>query len=178
VSGGTATLPSGANDPAAPRYTVHIDDVAPERYAGGSRNRVMAANVPALSGIMTTLMTLEPGATRTPHWHQAVAEVCYVLDGQVEVGLVGPNGASQTDVLAAGDIAFVPINWLHYVSNVGDEQARVILFHDATTDLAVELSWALSGFPTAVLAASYGLDPADLAMLAGGDPSLIAGPLP
>jgi oxalate decarboxylase len=84
-------------------------------------------------------MTLEPGATSTPHWHPAMDEACFVLEGQVRVGIVGPNGASQMDVLAPGDLAFVPVNWLHYVNNVGTEPTRVILFHNATTMLVVAL---------------------------------------
>jgi oxalate decarboxylase/phosphoglucose isomerase-like protein (cupin superfamily) len=110
-----------------------------------------------------------------PHWHPAANEVCFVLAGQVEVGIVGPNGASQTDTLTNGDLAFVPVNWLHYVDNVGTEPAQVILFHDATTSIVIALSQVLSGFPPAVLAASYGMDPSALDELAGGDPPRIAG---
>jgi oxalate decarboxylase/phosphoglucose isomerase-like protein (cupin superfamily) len=91
------------------------------------------------------------------------------------VGIVGPNGASQTDTLTNGDLAFVPVNWLHYADNVDTEPAQVILFHDATTSIVIALSQVLSGFPPAVLAASNGMDPSALAELANGDPPRIAG---
>ena len=69
----------------------------------------------------------------------------------------------------------MPVNWLHYVDNVGEEPAQMILFHDATSSIIIALSQVLSGFPPAVLAASYGMDPSALAELATGDPPRIAG---
>ena len=120
-------------------------------------------------------MTLEPGVVSEPHWHPAADEACFVLAGQVEVGIVGPNGAWQVDVLTSGDLAFIPVNWLHYVDNIGEEPAQAILFHDATANTVVALSHVLSGFPPAILAASYGMDPSALAALAAGDPPHISG---
>jgi oxalate decarboxylase len=114
VPGGTAALPGGVDDPAAGRYTARIDEVGLERFPGGSRNRVSPTDIAALSGVKTTLMTLEPGATRNPHWHPAMNEVCFVLEGQIEIGAVGPNGVSQAQVLSPAEIAFIPVNWLHY----------------------------------------------------------------
>jgi oxalate decarboxylase len=175
VPGGTAALPSGKDDPAAARYTVRVGDLTEESAGHRARSRGAIADIPSLVGIKTTVMTLEPGVISEPHWHPAANEVCFVLAGQVEVGIVGPNGASQTDTLTNGDLAFVPVNWLHYVDNVGTEPAQVILFHDATTSIVIALSQVLSGFPPAVLAASYGMDPSALDELAGGDPPRIAG---
>lgn len=176
VPGGTAELPVAADDPRAARYTARIENVVEETYAGGARSMVTAVDIQFLTGIKTTLLTLDPGATREPHWHPAMDEVSFILDGQVEVVIVGPNGATQTEVLTAGDVGFVPVNWLHYLGNVGEAPAEVIIFHDATTTQAIELSWALAGFPPAILAASYGLEPSTLAELAGGEAPLIAGP--
>jgi len=175
VPGGTAALPSGTDDPAAERYTVRLGDLAEESTGHRARSRGTVADIPSLVGIKTTVMTLEPGVISEPHWHPAADEACFVLAGQVEVGIVGPSGAPQTDTLTTGDLAFVPVNWLHYVDNVGTEPAQVILFHDATTSIVIALSQVLSGFPPAVLAASYGMDPSALDELAGGDPPRIAG---
>jgi oxalate decarboxylase len=175
VPGGTAGLPSGTTDPAATRYSVRIGDLTDASSAGHATSGATVANIPALVGIKTTLMTLEPGVASEPHWHPAAAEACFVLSGQLEVGIVGPNGASQVDLLTSGDLAFVPVNWLHYVDNVGDEPAQVILFHDAIASGVLALSQVLAGFPPAILAASYGMDPSALAKLAAGDPPPIAG---
>jgi oxalate decarboxylase len=175
VPGGTAALPSGADDPAAARYTVRVGDLAEEPADGHAKSGATAANISALVGIKTTVMTLGSGVASEPHWHPAADEACFVLAGQVEMGIVGPNGASQMDVLTPGDLAFVPVNWLHYVDNAGEEPAQVILFHDATTSIVVALSQVLAGFPPAILAASYGMDLSALAVLAAGDPPHIPG---
>jgi oxalate decarboxylase len=175
VPGGTATLASGADDPGAARYTVRLGELVEATAGRLGTSGATAADIPSLVGIKTTLMTLEPGVLSEPHWHPAADEVCFVLAGQVEVGIVGPNGASQTEILTSGDLAFIPVNWLHYVDNIGEEPAQVILFHDATASIAITLSQVLSGFPPAILAASYGMDPAALAALAAGDPQHIPG---
>jgi oxalate decarboxylase len=175
VPGGTAALPTATDDPAAARYTVRLGELAEATAGSPGTSGATAADIPLLVGIKTTVMTLEPGVISEPHWHPAADEACFVLAGQVQVGIVGPTGASQTDTLTAGDLAFVPVNWLHYVDNVGEDPAQVILFHDATTSIAIALSHVLSGFPPAILAASYGMDPAALAVLAAGDPPHIPG---
>jgi oxalate decarboxylase len=173
-----AEMPEVRASPGANRFTVGIGNVAKESYPGGTRGRVTPEDILTLTGIKTTLITLSPGATREPHWHQAMNETCFLLEGEAEVGIVGPNGESQVALLTPGDrdLAFVPMNWLHYLRNVGDTSARAILFHDATTSRAVELSWTLAGFPAPILAASYGMDPAELEALAGGEAPLIAAP--
>ena len=81
-------------------------------------------------------------------------ELCFVLNGEVEVGIVGTNAESQISKLAVEDVAFVPMNWLHYISNAGHKPARVLLFHDATSSLAISLSQTLKAFPPEVLAAA------------------------
>ena len=71
VPGGTAALPSGTDDPAAARYTVRMDDPAGASTTCGAGSGATAANIPALAGITTTLMTLEPDVISEPHWHPA-----------------------------------------------------------------------------------------------------------
>src|SRR5215213_2429010 len=110
VPGGTAALPSGTDDPAAERYTVRVGDLVEESAGHRARSRRTVADIPSLVGIKTTVMTLEPGVISEPHWHPAADEACFVLAGQVEVGIVGPNGAPQMNVLTPGDLAFMPVN--------------------------------------------------------------------
>jgi oxalate decarboxylase len=165
----TRELFATTDDPGAERFTVRMGDISREPAADASTGAVMAA-IPSQIGIKTTLMTLQPGTSSEPHWHPMMDELCFVLNGEVEVGIVGPNAESQVSTLSVEDVAFVPMNWLHYISNSGDKPARVLLFHDATTSLAVSLSQVLKGFPPEVLAASYGLDPKLLDTLASGDP--------
>lgn len=165
----TRDLLETQDDPQAERFMVRMGDISQEPAANVGTGAV-AATIPMLIGIKTTMMTLAPGASSEPHWHPMMDELCFVLNGEVEVGIVGTGAESQISTLAVEDVAFAPMNWLHYIANIGDEPARVLLFHDATTSLAVSLSQVLKGFPPEVLAASYGLDPTLLATLANGDP--------
>jgi hypothetical protein len=66
-------------------------------------------------------------------------------------------------VLSPKNLDFVPLTWLPYVDIVGKEPDQLILFHGATRSTFALLSRLLSGFPQAILAASYGTDPYGLA---------------
>jgi oxalate decarboxylase len=165
----TRDLIAAEDDPEAERFTLRMGDISQEP-GDDARTGAAIAMIPTLVGIKTTLMTLASGTDSEPHWHPLMNELVFVLNGEVEVGIVGTNAASQISTLAPMDLAFVPMNWLHYISNRGDKPARVLLFHDATSSLAVSLSQVLKGFPPEVLAASYGLDPQLMDTLASGDP--------
>ena len=66
-------------------------------------------------------------------------------------------------MLSARNLDFMPLTWLPYVGIVGKEPGQLILFHSATRSTVALLSRVLSGFPRAILAASYGTDPSGLA---------------
>ena len=79
VPGGTAALPSATGDSAAARYTARMDDLAGASTTRSAGSGATAANIPALAGITTTLMTLEPDVISEPHWHPAADEVCIIM---------------------------------------------------------------------------------------------------
>jgi len=160
----------------AGEFAVLMDDVELEAFPGGGRRLADAADIPRLSGIKSTVLTLKPGAARLPHWHPHMDEIAYCLSGTVQAGVVGAAGEEQTAVLAPGDLAFAPMNWLHYLANVGEEEATVVLYHDAVPMGAIDLSVVLGAFPPELLAASFGLDGGAFAGLAeGGNPIIAAG---
>ncbi|MGI9252509.1 MAG: hypothetical protein ACR2J8_02090, partial [Thermomicrobiales bacterium] len=77
-------------------------------------------------------------------------------------------------VLAAGDLAFEPVNWLHYLTTQGDVPAKLALYHNAIPRGAIDLVEVLADFPPEVLASSFGLDREAFTGLAGGTSPIIA----
>jgi len=65
---------------------------------------------------------LPPGCTVTPHHHDLIEEVYYVLSGS---GLMTVGDESRQ--LSAGDAVFIPRNHRHTLKNTGAAPMRIIL---------------------------------------------------
>jgi len=85
-------------------------------YEGGTEINVRGKELARLDGICFLPLYVHAGGVREPHWHPNAAELIYVVSGEVEIGLVGPNDMWETFSIGAGDLAFFPMNWFHYVA--------------------------------------------------------------
>jgi len=61
----------------------------------------------------------KPGQTRGNHYHKHTVEVFFILDGEIDVDIVRPDGTQLHDHIAAGDIVLI-------------EQAEIHTFHCLT----------------------------------------------
>ena len=95
---------------------------------------------------------------REPHWHPNAAELIYIVSGEAEIGLVGPDDLFETFTIGAGDLAFFPMNWFHYVASIGDEPLDSIVYLSHAAPTRIDLSDAVGFLPRAVSAVSVGLD--------------------
>jgi oxalate decarboxylase len=80
---------------------------------------------------------------------------------------VAPDGNVQTFAVNAGDIAYIPPSWFHYIANTSDEPLKFLIFF-LTPDARIQtinLSLTVDHVPPAVLAASFDSDPAPFAAL-------------
>ena len=140
---------------------------SPPISIGGSTIRQAAApTFPVLQGMALLLLTLEPGATLVPHWHPNAAELDYVLEGEVFVGMMETAqdtsaGADVSFPLSAGMLGFLPQSWFHYIRNTGSETATVLVLLNSEAPQEVDISWAFgtSGADGArVLREVFGID--------------------
>jgi oxalate decarboxylase len=95
---------------------------------------------------------------REPHWHPNAGELIYVVDGEAEIGLVGPNGLQEIFTIGPGDIAFFPTNWFHYVASVGAVPLDTIVYLSHAAPQRIDLSDTVGFFPLQVTAAAIGLE--------------------
>lgn len=66
--------------------------------------------------------TLPPGKTVTPHTHEVLEEIYYILHGS---GVMTIGEESQT--VSAGDAIYIPKNNRHTLMNTGDEDMKLLL---------------------------------------------------
>lgn len=115
---------------------------------GGSIQEASATTFPVLQnqGMAVFMLTLEPGAVRIPHWHPDAAEIQYVLQGEVQLGMITPANKTEpgTDVsftLTPGMIGVAPQGWFHYIRNTGSGTARMLIIFNNSAPDDVEVSW-------------------------------------
>ena len=154
-----------ADGPSA--YSVNAGDLSVVAFDGGTVQPLTNQQIPALDGITVFPLTAVPHGLREPHWHPNAAELNYCVSGRAQIGIVAPDGNVQTFAVNAGDIAYVPQNWFHYIANTGDEPLEFLIFF-VTPDArlqTINLSLTVDHVPAAVLAASVGGDPAAFSAL-------------
>src|ERR1700716_272517 len=88
------------------------------------------AQLPISKGIAGVSMRLEPGAMRELHWHATAAEWAFVLEGRVRTTVIAPDGSSETNDFAPGDIWYFPRGHGHMLQNLGHTSSHFILIFD------------------------------------------------
>jgi oxalate decarboxylase len=148
-------------------YSVNVDQLTVTTLTGGTVQPLTDQQIPKLDGITVFPLTAVPHGLREPHWHPNAAELNYCVSGQAQIGIVAPDGNVQTFAVNAGDIAYIPRNWFHYIANIGDEPLDFLIFF-ITPDARIQtinLSLTVDHVPASVLAASFASDPAAFAAL-------------
>jgi oxalate decarboxylase len=136
---------------------------------GGTIREANKGSFPVLSGMAIYLLELKPGAIRIPHWHPNASELDYVISGQAIIGLGAPDNVSpiaQTFEVFAGQIAWLPQGWFHYIKNgseTEDLKMLVIFSNESPNDIGI--SKAFQATPADVLGLAFNADPATFASL-------------
>jgi oxalate decarboxylase len=157
----TGTVTAPAADPAAKApdpYTLNLDQLEPVVYEGGTVTNVRGKEFARLDGMSFLPLYVNAGGVREPHWHPNAAELIYVRGGQAEIGLVTADGELEQFTIGAGDVAFFPLSWFHYVASVGEEPLDSIVYLNHAAPARIDLSDAVGYVPLAVTATGVGLD--------------------
>lgn len=147
---------------AASAYSVNVDQLAVTTLTGGTVQPLTNQQIPTLHDVTVFPLTAVPHGLREPHWHPNAAELNYCVSGQAQIGIVAPDGNVQTFAVNAGDIAYIPRSWFHYIANTSDEPLEFLIFF-LTPDPRIQtinLSLTVDHVPASVLAASFDSDPA------------------
>jgi oxalate decarboxylase len=153
-----AETTTATTDAPAP-FSAPLDALPESAFGGGTVQVLRPDAIPSLAGMTMLRLVIDQGAVREPHWHGNAAEFNYCVQGTGQIGIVSPSGEAWTFVVSAGDVAFIPTNWFHYIANVGEGPLELVAFFDDVAPSRIDLSTMAEFFPSAVLAASFGLAP-------------------
>lgn len=93
----------------------------------------------------------------TPCTACSIDEWQYVINGTLEVGVFTEPGQSATGILRSGDLGFAPHGSGHYLRNIGQQSAYVVLIFNQGLFTDVEVGNFLGTVPTSYVAASLNI---------------------
>lgn len=173
VLGAAAALASGAlavkavaaaekeATPAKPRkesvYKFRLQEAPARMYADGSIKEHKTSNFPISASMSGGAIRLAPGGFREPHWHPNSDEWLYVLVGTIRMTIVNPKGEADRFDCGVGDVSFTPQGFGHYVENVGEDEAHVLVVHNNGDFTTIELSEWVAGGSLGVFASTLNI---------------------
>ncbi|GHO76416.1 oxalate decarboxylase OxdD [Ktedonobacter sp. SOSP1-85] len=100
-------------------FGYHMSNNEPVLQNEAGTVRIVDSSSFPVTGVSVGLVTINPGHMRELHWHPN-AEWAYFLQGQGRLTAFASSGTAATFDYQAGDVGYVPSNYLHYVENTGD----------------------------------------------------------
>ena len=163
---------------------------------GGWTRQTTVRELGSSTEIAGVNMRLDYGVIRELHWHKE-AEWAYVLEGNVRVTALDPEGGSFIDDLQKGDLWYFPSGHPHSLQGLSENGTEFLLifddgnFNEESTFLLTDwlgmftslLFWALAEHrvahtPKAVLGENFRLDPRIFKNLDPADKYIFQGSLP
>ncbi|KAG1876862.1 putative oxalate decarboxylase/oxidase [Suillus tomentosus] len=150
------------NDTPMP-FTFAMSQVNATQAPGGSYKVVDTRTFPVSTTVCTAEVTVEVGGMRELHWHPTEPEWTFFVSGQARMTVYASSAQANTMDFQAGDIAYIPPSYGHYVENTGNstlvflEIFRSGLFQD------ISLTQWLALTPPELVKAHLGLDDATIA---------------
>jgi Cupin len=75
-----------------------------------------------------------------------------------EIGVFGANGKYRQDEFGPGDVAFINRGFGHYIRQIGNEEAQILVAFNSPDYQEISLSSWLASNPPKLLADNFGLD--------------------
>ncbi|KAF9594396.1 hypothetical protein IFM89_030998 [Coptis chinensis] len=128
---------------------------------------------PALLGQSVSLAVLQfpAGSTNPPHSHPRSAELLFVIDGSLEVGLIDTTNKLYNQTLQEGDMFVFPKGLVHYQYNANTQEAAtaVSAFGSANAGaVSVPASVFTTGIDDSILAKAFKTDVTTIQKLKAG----------
>jgi oxalate decarboxylase len=130
---------------------------------GGTVQIADSRNFVANTFVASSLVTLVPGGLRELHWHPNADEWQYYIKGKAQVGVFTAGPRAQITNFNPGDIGYVKRNNGHWVKNIGNTELQFLEVFRGPIFQDVSLSDWLTHTPPAMVAATFNIDPAEIA---------------
>jgi oxalate decarboxylase len=180
----TQNIETSVRDAATmPEFRFPLNEQPERVLPGGSAREATAVQFPVSKNIAAVLMTLKPGGLRELHWHANAAEWAYVIEGNVRVTVVDPQGGIEIADFGPGDIWYFPRGHAHSIQGLGlgPDQAKFLLVFDNgyfSEFATFSFSDWLAHTPKEIVAKSLTVPASDLIDLPDKEVYIVQGPPP
>jgi oxalate decarboxylase len=128
----------------------------------GTARQSKAALWPALEGLAMFSVRISDTGMREPHWHPETAEMGYVVDGEARMTILDPDGSTDTYLLKAGDVYYIPPAYPHHIENIGEGTTHFLIFFNRTAPGDIGFCTLVGGLSRDELAATFHVEQSDL----------------
>ncbi|KAH0835871.1 RmlC-like cupin domain-containing protein [Lanmaoa asiatica] len=144
-------------------YTFPSSKLSATQAPGGSYKIVDTQLFPASTTICSVEVTVEVGGLRELHWHPTEPEWTFFLNGTARITAYASSTNAQTFDFQAGDIAYIPPSYGHYIENTGNSTLHFLEIFRSGVFEDVSLSQWLAFTPPELVKAHLNLDDATIA---------------
>jgi oxalate decarboxylase len=138
-------------------YKFALGAAPARRYGGSSIREHKLHNFPMSASMSAGLIRLAARDFREPHWHPNSDEWVFVMSGKIRMTIVVPKGEASRFDCGPEDVAFTPQGFGHYVENIGDGDAYVMVVHNHAEFTTIELSEWVAGGSLAIFASTLNM---------------------
>lgn len=152
------TKPAGGGAGAAESvYKFRLGEAPSRRFGESSIREHKLRDFPMSASMSAGLIRLAAGDFREPHWHPNSDEWLFVMSGRIRMTIVNGKGEASRFDCGPEDVAFTPQGFGHYVENIGESEAYVMVIHNHAEFSTVELSEWVAGGSAAVFASTLNM---------------------
>ena len=139
-------------------------------FRGGRAWVVDASRFPISKTVTGVVLEIDAGGLRELHWHPNADEWQYVISGQAGVTMFGSGGRFRTEVLAQGDVGYIPQGYGHSIENTGKTPLRILIGLNSGVYEEIGLAHWMAANPVDVLATNFGVPAATFDKFPTRDP--------
>jgi oxalate decarboxylase len=138
-------------------YKFRLGAAPARRFGDSSIREHKLHDFPMSATISAGLIHIAAGGFREPHWHPNSDEWLFVMSGNIRMTIVDGKGAASRFTCGPEDVAFTPQGFGHYVENLGDGEAYVMVVHNNAEFTTVNLSEWVAGGSASVFASTMNM---------------------
>lgn len=138
-------------------YKFRLGAAPARRFGDSSIREHKLHDFPMSASMSAGLIRLAVGDFREPHWHPNSDEWLFVFSGSIRMTVVDGKGEASRFTCGPEDVAFTPQGFGHYVENIGDTEAYVMVVHNHAEFSTVDLSEWVAGGSASVFAATLNM---------------------
>ncbi|KAG9313593.1 putative oxalate decarboxylase/oxidase [Chiua virens] len=145
-------------------YSFPMSKMAVTQAPGGSYKVVDIKSFPAATTICAAEVTINVGGLRCVWlWHPTEPEWTFILAGTARITVYASSSNARTFDFQAGDIAYIPPSYGHYVENTGNETLHFLEIFRSGEFEDISLNQWLAMVPHDLVKAHLDVDDATIA---------------